>query len=117
MIEAHGLAAFAIDDEPGVLAGAERAAHDGADVHGEIGPRLERVGDLDQRAVGGLDHAAIPDLAAGLAVEGRLGGDDVRDVAGANLPALVAVHRQRCNLGFGFVYAIADETRRPSCRR
>src|SRR5215813_9287134 len=111
MIEANRFAPFAVNHEPGGLADVERPAHHRADVHGQIRARLQCISDLDQRAVGGLDHAAVADLPARLAIEGRLGGDDLRRLAGANLAAFLAVDQQRGDRGLVLVDAVADEAR------
>src|SRR4029453_285824 len=113
VIEADRLAPFAIHFQAGGLSAAERAAHDGTDVDGEVGARLERIGDLDQRAVSGLDHAAVADLAARFTVEGRLGSHDVSRLATAHLVTLFAVDREPGDGRFRLVCTFADEPRRP----
>ena len=111
VIEACRLAPFAVDAQAHPLARREAAAYDGADVHDQVGSRSLRVGDLDHGATGGLDGAAVADLSARFAVEGRLGGDDLHRVAFARLARLFAVDRQGGDLRLELVDAVADEAR------
>src|SRR5258708_23856893 len=68
---------------------------------------LARVDDLEDRAGGRFDYAAVADLAAAFGIEGRFGGYQE--------DAAVAVAMNRDHFGLGVVAMVSDEAR--SCTR
>src|ERR1700687_2733205 len=64
---------------------------------------LARVDDLEDRAGGRFDHAAVADLAAAFGIEGRFGGYQE--------DAAVAVAMHRDHFGLGVVAMVSDEAR------
>ncbi len=67
-----------VDLQPDTVAGRERATDHPCAMDDELGPRTEGVEHLEPIAALRLDRADVADLAAGLAVERRLLGDDAR---------------------------------------
>ena len=112
MIQACGLAPRGVDVETNRIPGLDRALHDPPAVHGQVRLGLARVHDFDQPAVRGADRADVAHLSAGLAVEGRLGHDQIN-----NFPLVYrfgpyrSVRQQREHFGFVLGLPVAHEPR------
>src|SRR5690606_20218971 len=91
------------------IAGLEAALLDLADVHEEIAELLLCVGNAEQRALGALDHALVPDLAAALAIERRLVEDQRALVASLQRLDRLAVAHKRADLALGRLCIVAEE--------
>src|SRR5579885_2599808 len=105
MIQHRGGAPLAIDLQDDAAAALELsrvAAQKAPDVNNRA-VLAARVGDLENRAARGFDHAAIADLAAALGIEGRLG--DRERKSGAVVAA--AGH----DFGLGCEAMVLDEAR------
>ena len=76
MIKHRGVAARPIDaqrDAPAAIEIARVAAEQPADMENRA-VRLARIDNLEKRAGGGLDYAAVANLSAAFGIEGRFGG-------------------------------------------
>src|SRR6185437_15014369 len=105
MIEHRGVPARPIDaklDPPPALEIARLTAEQPPDMENRaVG--LARVDDLEDRAGGGFDYAAIAELSAALGIEGCFGGHDE--------DAVVAVAMGREDLRLGVIAMVSDEAR------
>ena len=81
VVGARRRAAAVIDDQLGEITSFERTLLDRADVDHEIAELLLRFGDAE-RGAARSDQAMVSDLAAGLAIKGRLVENDGAAVAG-----------------------------------
>ena len=98
-----------VDGERDGIAFAERARDHPPLVHDQSAGRLLRVLDLDARAPRGRDGAAVADLAAALAVEGRDRRDHLDRTALFGPVDELAVDDQRLDARLGLQPVVADE--------
>ncbi len=109
MIGARGAAPFGIDAQFHRLAELEFAAADFDDMDVQIAELLLRIRHGAFRTLRGEHGAFVADLAAALAVERRLIGDDARRLAGFRALDALAVFENRKDRAFGAFRVIAEE--------
>ena len=117
MVEPRRLAQRLVDLEDGRAAPHHRAAHDAPVVHDQPWAGPLRVLHLDQRSVGERDPATVADLAAGFAVEGRLGRDDLDLLPLGRDLALLAADREGEDLGLKGSGPVAGKARHDFAER
>ncbi len=107
MVGARGAARRRIDAQLHRVADRELAARNLDDMDMEIAELLLGVDDLALGALAGEDRADIADLAAALAIERRLVGEDADGFAGAAALGADAVLDDCDNRAFGVLGVVA----------
>jgi hypothetical protein len=98
-----------IDGEADFVTDLDAPFDDLAAMDDELRRGALRVDDLDQIPARGADRPAVAELAARLAVEGRLGGDKFDFRACAGFGPAFAAGEDREDFGIGFEPIVADE--------
>ena len=118
MVQSRGIAPFRVNGKPDSVTSLDRPAHYPAPMHGERRLGFLRVKDFHHIASRGLHLARVTHLAAGLTVEGSLGGDDLHFFTLAHstprrgrTPTGFSLHQGGEDLGFPLDNTVTDKAR------